>query len=1215
LRSKVLLFMLFGVLVSNTARAQSQLVPLVTDQTPMALSNYFGRAYVGLVNQAGDYAFWGIDSSALFLRRASASAPIYVFQAGDGIPGLPGSTADEVYQLRLNSSGLLAFQVDFTSADGVFLGAILTLDGATLRTVVTGLQTAPGIDGATFQRSISLIGLNDSGVIAFSSGLVASNIPGTQVPVPARTTLFIVPAGGSGDSALRMVGLGDEAPDGGTFAAITGLGFNNKGEILFQATIADGTRPSGLFIGAVVVVDGVPVPTVRKVVAVGDPTPDATGTFASVTSGLLNNAGQVAFTANMSPPPAPASYALWVSSPLAGLARVASTGEETPAGGNFNIINNPVAFNDAGTIAFTSSVTAPVSGSALFRALPGQPAYSLQKIAYRTQPAPGTGGQTFSGYWSAISMNASGTVSFRPALSAPVASGGLYRQAGGDPPTPLALDGQASGTPIGGTYLLRSLMRTFTLDTGAVLFDAEIIGGSAEYGQFLTTGDTTAVLVSGVDELPEGHRLSLKTFRTSGAGNHVGFMARYTGGRLSLLVHDITARVTSVVVTDGDPAPGGGLMRIAGSATSVNAEGHVAFVAPIVGIAVVPGSTPTALFLWRSGEPIKLTKIAATGDVVPSSSPSRTFASVSLGYRPSPLNDADQVVFSGSVASEPGLPALSGLFLGSPAGVRKIALRGEIAPNSSGLAFYSFSAVDSTINQLGQVAFRAVIGTSTGLRSGIYVYTPGVTPQDDQLVKVAVFGDPGPGSSTFADFGSPAFNNAGQIAFMAKLAGGPAGAVFLGMSSGSGWTLTALAIDGEPAPAGGDYSFTRWWHDLAINDRGDVVFRADLESGASAGYFLRRYDADPPLVEKLVLQGDPAPGGLTFDILTPGFNAVLGEFVQLDQDGNIAFGCHRLVDGRPSFGIWHVTPTRKLDGTPDIKPILVRGLIDPAFGGGRATVSTPSISWNSGARYPVWIRVSGGTFTDAIVLYVPAVPEPTPAGSNVTVAPTDATTGLQAAAITFDAVAEAGVTTLTTSAGGPTVPSAFSLGETPVFYNVTTTAVVTGPIEVRFAFNPARFPNPSTLRLLHYEGGVWRDVTTGCEPVVDNTICGSVTSLSPFAVVQDVAPPTIAVSVTPTVIWPPNNKLVRVTANVTASDPGDPAPVVTLVSITSNEPAAPDDIQAAIGTDCRTFLLRASRLGGGTGRTYTITYRATDASGLVTEKAVTVIVPHDQGGR
>jgi hypothetical protein len=106
--------------------------------------------------------------------------------------------------------------------------------------------------------------------------------------------------------------------------------------------------------------------------------------------------------------------------------------------------------------------------------------------------------------------------------------------------------------------------------------------------------------------------------------------------------------------------------------------------------------------------------------------------------------------------------------------------------------------------------------------------------------------------------------------------------------------------------------------------------------------------------------------------------------------------------------------------------------------------------------------------------------------------------------------------------------------------------------------------------------------------------------------VQDTMPPTLSVSVSPSYLWPPNHKLVQVTATVTASDVCGGNPTVQLVSITSSDPLDSDDI--ALGTDARSFFLSAERSNPDAARVYTITYRATDASGHATLASATVTV-------
>ena len=120
--------------------------------------------------------------------------------------------------------------------------------------------------------------------------------------------------------------------------------------------------------------------------------------------------------------------------------------------------------------------------------------------------------------------------------------------------------------------------------------------------------------------------------------------------------------------------------------------------------------------------------------------------------------------------------------------------------------------------------------------------------------------------------------------------------------------------------------------------------------------------------------------------------------------------------------------------------------------------------------------------------------------------------------------------------------------------------------------------------------------------------------------IQDTKAPTITVQLTPAELWPPNHKLVDITATVVAEDLCDPHPSIVLTSIVSDEPDdavgngdghTVDDVQqAAIGTADFNFRLRAERAGSGNGRVYTVTYTATDACGLSTAAAATVLVPH-----
>jgi hypothetical protein len=120
--------------------------------------------------------------------------------------------------------------------------------------------------------------------------------------------------------------------------------------------------------------------------------------------------------------------------------------------------------------------------------------------------------------------------------------------------------------------------------------------------------------------------------------------------------------------------------------------------------------------------------------------------------------------------------------------------------------------------------------------------------------------------------------------------------------------------------------------------------------------------------------------------------------------------------------------------------------------------------------------------------------------------------------------------------------------------------------------------------------------------------------------VVDTTPPVINLRVDPTVLWPPNHKLVTISADVKVTDICDPNPTFALVSVVSNEPdnglgdgdTVGDIRDALLGTPDVQFKLRAERSGRGRGRLYTILYRARDLSSNTADATARVSVPHNR---
>jgi len=134
---------------------------------------------------------------------------------------------------------------------------------------------------------------------------------------------------------------------------------------------------------------------------------------------------------------------------------------------------------------------------------------------------------------------------------------------------------------------------------------------------------------------------------------------------------------------------------------------------------------------------------------------------------------------------------------------------------------------------------------------------------------------------------------------------------------------------------------------------------------------------------------------------------------------------------------------------------------------------------------------------------------------------------------------------------------------------------------------------------------------------------GNTSTCATNVTVRDSTPPLLTLAADPSVLWPPNHRLVPVGVGWQVSDRCDPAATARLVSVVASEPDdAPGDgdgrttgdvTGADVGTPDTEVLLRAERSGEGPGRSYELTYAATDASGNTTSALAVVTVPHDLG--
>jgi hypothetical protein len=218
-----------------------------------------------------------------------------------------------------------------------------------------------------------------------------------------------------------------------------------------------------------------------------------------------------------------------------------------------------------------------------------------------------------------------------------------------------------------------------------------------------------------------------------------------------------------------------------------------------------------------------------------------------------------------------------GIFSGFPGVVSSVALSGQPAPGAGG-ANYNNGAQSSfapVLNGTAQVAFAANL-TDMTVNSGIF------SGPVSMVSATALAGQsaPGTGGSTYSGFGSsPSLNGSGQLAFTAGLFGGGNSGVF----AGSPGSITAVAIAGQQATGAGSATYQSFTVSLVpvLNGLGQVAFATNLQGGtANSGIFV----GSPGSVSAVALQGEPAPGAGTATYADFGTNNLA-----LNGSGQVAF--------------------------------------------------------------------------------------------------------------------------------------------------------------------------------------------------------------------------------------------------------------------------------------------------------------------------------------
>lgn len=444
-------------------------------------------------------------------------------------------------------------------------------------------------------------------------------------------------------------------------------------------------------------------------------------------------------------------------------ATIALSGQSAPGAGGatfFFFSGGPSLSND-GSMAFLGKLTGGSVSEGIFKGAEG----SLIDIALGGQSAPVAGGGTLFGFSPPPAVDATGTVAFNAGIGGGTATKGIFKGSGGSL-TNVVFQGQSAPGTGGGTFSGFSF--SALNDSGTAVFQAGVTGGTATEGIFQGSGGSLTNIALQGQSAPStgGGTFSSFSVPELNAGGTAAFKGEVTGGTATRGIFSGSGGSLTAIAVTGQSAPGTGTgtLSTVSEFCASNDDGTVAFVAGVSG-----GTATEGIFTGSGGS---LTNIALQGQSAPG-----TGAGGFLTFRTPALNDSGTAAFLANVTEG---SATSGIYTGAGGALTKIAVQGQIAPDTGAGAFSSFND-PALINTNGTTAFLANITGGTGSQ-GIFLGDGG------SLVPVAVVGQSLEGSTiTFLTFvnggpdggpdsgGRSGFNEFGQVAYSANLANGNRG--------------------------------------------------------------------------------------------------------------------------------------------------------------------------------------------------------------------------------------------------------------------------------------------------------------------------------------------------------------------------------------------------------------------------------------------------------
>jgi hypothetical protein len=399
-----------------------------------------------------------------------------------------------------------------------------------------------------------------------------------------------------------------------------------------------------------------------------------------------------------------------------------------PGGGNFTFDFEPTAINNRGEVPFTADVT--TGGEGVFIARQGQ----LTQIMRSGQPAPGGGtfGPTELGR---LGINAGGDIAIPFSLepfTGPVFNSGLFRFSH----STQTLSAVAQpGTPVpGGGHLAGVFTNTAINNRGDIVFSGIIATeagppDSMGFGVGLFLADKHGTISSVVrpgDPAPGGGTFDAAMNGSINNGGDIAFGGHVAGEECinigsplvcaeSVYLKDAATGIIRSIAHQGDPAPGGGVFRLAFGPV-LNSRDDIVFIGDLTPAPDV-GNT-LGVFLFSQGA---ITAVARPGDAMPGGG---TFVTAGFFDATYDLNQRGDVSFAARLNTDDnaaGIPD-NGVYVFSKGSVQLVARTGTVIPGLGTIAYLGLAPFVPTpvgtggiINERGQVLLFATLTDGRGV--------------------------------------------------------------------------------------------------------------------------------------------------------------------------------------------------------------------------------------------------------------------------------------------------------------------------------------------------------------------------------------------------------------------------------------------------------------------------------------------------------------------